>query len=128
MAELRAVVEGLRTPDVDRDGLLPAIRSLADLLSRVHHIDIEVVADGEPRPWRDAPSTRCSASSRRPSPTRSGIPEPAKVTVSVANGDGLAVTIRDDGQGFEPDARPESRPTSRPHFDAGACLGHRGPI
>ena len=35
LAELRAVVDGLRTPDVDRDGLLPAIRSLADLLSRV---------------------------------------------------------------------------------------------
>ena len=29
----------------------------------------------------------------------------ARSTVSVANGEGLAVTIEDDGQGFEPDAR-----------------------
>jgi signal transduction histidine kinase len=28
-----------------------------------------------------------------------------KVTVSVANGDALAVSIKDDGMGFEPDAR-----------------------
>jgi signal transduction histidine kinase len=29
----------------------------------------------------------------------------ARVTVTVANGDGLDVTIRDDGHGFEPGAR-----------------------
>jgi signal transduction histidine kinase len=29
----------------------------------------------------------------------------ARITVSVANGGGLAVTIRDDGLGFEPEAR-----------------------
>jgi signal transduction histidine kinase len=64
MTELRAVVDGLRPPDVDRDGLLPAIRSLADLLSRVHHMDIgwSVTAS---RIWRDGRSTRCFASCRR---------------------------------------------------------------
>ncbi len=104
MTELRAVVEGLRTPDVDRDGLLPAIRSLADLLSRVHHIEIEVVADGEPglegraehEVFRIVQEALTNAVRHS---------EAAKVTVSVANGDGLAVTIRDDGHGFEPDAR-----------------------
>ncbi len=104
MTELRAVVEGLRTPDVDRDGLLPAIRSLADLLSRVHHIEIEVVADGEPglegraehEVFRIVQEALTNAVRHS---------EAAKVTVSVANGDGLAVTIRDNGHGFEPDAR-----------------------
>ena len=47
MEELRAVVEGLRTPDVERDGLVPAVRNLASLLTRVHHIQIDVVADTE---------------------------------------------------------------------------------
>ena len=104
MAELRAVVEGLRTPDVDRDGLLPAIRSLADLLSRVHHIDIEVVSDGdhalEGRAEHEVFRIVQEALTNAVRHSRA-----AKVTVSVANGEGLAVTIKDDGQGFDPDAR-----------------------
>jgi len=104
MTELRAVVEGLRTPDVERDGLLPAIRSLADLLSRVHHIEIEVLADIEPglegraehEVFRIVQEALTNAVRHS---------EAAKVTVSVENGDWLAVTIRDDGHGFEPNAR-----------------------
>lgn len=104
MTELRAVVEGLRTPDVDRDGLVPAIRGLADLLSRVHHIEIVVVADGEPglegraehEVFRIVQEALTNAVRHS---------QAAKVIVSVASGDGLAVTIVDDGQGFEPEAR-----------------------
>jgi signal transduction histidine kinase len=104
MTELRAVVDGLRTPDVDRDGLLPAIRSLADLLSRVHHIEIEVVCDGEPdlegRAEHEVFRIVQEALTNAVRHSQAG-----KVTVSVANGDGLAVSIKDDGMGFEPDAR-----------------------
>lgn len=104
MAELRAVVDGLRTPDVERDGLVPAIRSLAELLSRVHHIEIEVVADGEPglesraehEVFRIVQEALTNAVRHS---------QADNVTVSVANGEGLAVTIRDDGQGFEPQER-----------------------
>ena len=104
MTELRAVVDGLRPPDVDRDGLLPAIRSLADLLSRVHHMDIEVVCDGEPdlegRAEHEVFRIVQEALTNAVRHSQAG-----KVTVSVANGDGLAVSITDDGTGFEPDAR-----------------------
>jgi signal transduction histidine kinase len=104
MTELRAVVDGLRTPDLERDGLVPAIRSLADLLSRVHHIEIEVESDGDPglegraehEVFRIVQEALTNAVRHS---------QAAKVTVSVANGDGLDVTIRDDGQGFEPGAR-----------------------
>lgn len=104
MAELRAVVDGLRTPDVDRDGLLPAIRSLADLLSRVHHIEIEVLCDEDPdlegraehEVFRIVQEALTNAVRHS---------HAARVTVSVANGDRLAVVVQDDGLGFEPDAR-----------------------
>jgi signal transduction histidine kinase len=104
MTELRAVVDGLRTPDVERDGLVPAIRSLADLLSRVHHIEIDVVADGEPglegraehEVFRIVQEALTNAVRHS---------QAARVTVTVANGDGLDVTIHDDGHGFEPGAR-----------------------
>jgi signal transduction histidine kinase len=89
---------------VERDGLLPAIRSLADLLSRVHHIEIEVVCEEDPdlegRAEHEVFRIVQEALTNAVRHSRA-----AKVTVSVANGDGLDVTIRDDGQGFEPGAR-----------------------
>lgn len=104
MAELRAVVEGLRTPDLDRDGLLPAIRSLAELLSRVHHIEVEVIADGEPdlegRAEHEVFRIIQEALTNAVRHAQAG-----KVTVSVVNGEGLLVTVSDDGLGFDPDAR-----------------------
>jgi signal transduction histidine kinase len=104
MAELRAVVEGLRTPDVERDGLLPAIRSLAQLMSRVHHIEVDVVADGEPdlegraehEVFRIVQEALTNAVRHA---------HAAKVTVTIANDDGVEIVVNDDGIGFEPDAR-----------------------
>jgi signal transduction histidine kinase len=102
MAELRAVVEGLRTPDVDRDGLLPAIRSQAALLSRVHHLDVDVEANEEPtldgrvehEVFRIVQEALTNAVRHA---------QPARVTVSLVSGDSLQLTVRDDGLGFDPD-------------------------
>jgi signal transduction histidine kinase len=104
MAELRAVVEGLRTPDVDRDGLLPAIRSLAALLSRVHHIEVEVTADGEPNlDGRAEHEVFRIVQEALTNAVRHA--QAAKVTVSLVNWENLEVVIRDDGRGFDPSAR-----------------------
>ncbi|MDP9144714.1 MAG: GAF domain-containing sensor histidine kinase [Actinomycetota bacterium] len=104
MAELRAVVEGLRTPDVDRDGLLPAIRNLAALLSRVHHIEVVVVADAEPNlDGRAEHEVFRIVQEALTNAVRHG--QPARVTVSLVDGDELQVLVRDDGHGFDPNER-----------------------
>jgi signal transduction histidine kinase len=104
MTELRAVVDGLRPPDVERDGLLAAIRSLAALLSRVHQIEIAVLADTEPnldgRAEHEVFRIVQEALTNAVRHARAG-----KVTVSFADGAGLRVVVSDDGLGFDPDAR-----------------------
>lgn len=102
MAELRAVVEGLRTPDVDRDGLLPAIRSQAALLSRVHHLDVDVEADEEPNlDGRVEHEVFRIVQEALTNAVRHA--QPARVKVSLLSGDSLQLTVRDDGLGFDPD-------------------------
>jgi signal transduction histidine kinase len=104
MAELRAVVDGLRPPDVDRDGLVPAIKSLAELLSRVHNIEVEVIAEGEPNlDGRSEHEVFRIVQEALTNAVRHA--EAARVTVSVVGVDSLQLTIRDDGHGFDPDAR-----------------------
>ena len=104
MAELRAVVDGLRTPDVDRDGLIPAIRSLAALLSRVHSIEVDVVADAEPElESRAEHEVFRIVQEALTNAVRHA--EAASVSVTVVSSNGLQVTVRDDGQGFDPGGR-----------------------
>ncbi len=104
MTELRTAVDGLRTPDVDRDGLLPAIRNLATLLSRVHKIEIDVDAATEPdlegsvehevfRIVQEALTNAVRHASAR------------RVRVRIQNGATLAVEVADDGNGFDPYSR-----------------------
>lgn len=103
MIELRAVVEGLRTPDVDRDGLVPAIRSLAQLMSRVHQIEVDVVADTDPDLGRREEHEVFRIVQEALSNAMRHA-QAAKVTVSLSDGAGLRVTVSDDGIGFDPDS------------------------
>jgi len=104
MTELRAVVDGLRTPDVERDGLVPAIRGLAQLMSRVHQIEVEVVAEAEPElGGRAEHEVFRIIQEALTNAVRHA--QAAKVTVSMSNGESLEVIVEDDGVGFDPDAR-----------------------
>jgi signal transduction histidine kinase len=70
----------------------------------VHHIEIEVLCDEDPdlegraehEVFRIVQEALTNAVRHS---------HAARVTVSVANGDRLAVVVQDDGLGFEPDAR-----------------------
>lgn len=104
MAELRALVEGLRTPDVARDGLVSAITSLAALLSRVHHIEVEVVADTEPN-LDGATEHEVFRIVQEALTNAVRHAQASRVTVTLVNADNLEVAVSDDGRGFDPSAR-----------------------
>ena len=105
MGELRSAVEGLRSPDLERDGLVPTLRRSAVLVGRVYGIEIEVVVDGdvnlEPRNEHELYRIIQEAQTNA---VRHG--DPDRIDIRLAATDkGLEATVRDDGVGFDPDSR-----------------------
>ncbi len=113
-AELRVLVQGLRPPDLDADGLVGSLRKRAALLSRAYGIDIAVtVGDGaddgsdppelEPSVERDAYRVVQEALSNA---LRHGDPRHIAVVVHRSAGPAPAppivvIDVTDDGHGFD---------------------------
>jgi signal transduction histidine kinase len=108
-AELREVVEGLRPADLERDGLVVALRSHLAVAGRAHGIAVELDAECEPGLDADAEHQvlrvvqEAVANALRHA-------EPDLVTVTLAEpagpgGPELVVRVTDDGVGFDPQAR-----------------------
>lgn len=103
LAELRSLIVDLRPADLDADGLVAALQTHADVVSRVHGVPVVLEADGvhtlDPEQERQVFRVVQEAlhnAVRHAAPTR--------VTVSVAGVPGtLVVTVADDGAGFDPD-------------------------
>jgi len=104
-AELRAVVVGMRPADLAGDGLDAALRKQAELLDRVHPADVRFVGRPVPRllpPEREEAVYRIAQEALH-NALRHG--SPRTVTVDLANGAGaVALTVTDDGAGFDPAA------------------------
>ena len=107
MGELRTVIDGLRSSDLERDGLVPTVRSLAELLSRAYRTEIEVVVEGdleleaatEHELYRIIQEALTNA-------VRHG--QPRQVDISLTAGDEkLEIVVKDDGTGFDPGSRME---------------------
>ena len=45
--ELRSLILGLRPPELERDGLELTVQKTAEMLGRVHNVDVELIADEE---------------------------------------------------------------------------------
>lgn len=101
--ELRSLVFELRPPDLERDGLAGALRKHVDVLRRLdgRHIELEaepVSADAE----RDPQVLRIAQEAIQ-NALRHADAEHVWVTLCQRGGR-LALEVRDDGLGFEPDA------------------------
>ena len=108
-AELREVVEGLRPADLERDGLVVALRSHLAVAGRAHGIAVSLEAACEPGLDADAEHQvlrvvqEAVANALRHA-------KPSRVTVTLTepagpDGGELVVRVADDGVGFDPQAR-----------------------
>ena len=114
LEELRALIQELRPPDLERDGLCGALRKQVDSLARLHGMEIDLEADDGVSAGgdgtRDAEVLRVALEALA-NALRHGRGL-TRVVVGLAPRDdgtgGLVLSVRDDGAGFDPDD-PELR-------------------
>jgi signal transduction histidine kinase len=105
--ELRSLINELRPPDLERDGLCGALRKRVEVLRQLHGSAIELEVDdtvsaGE----RDGEVFRIAVEALQNAARHAGAEH---VSVRLGQSDGrLALEVRDDGVGFDPDD-PELR-------------------
>ncbi len=113
--ELRTLVQGLRPPDLDADGLVGTLAKRSELLARAYGVAVDVVADEtgrraadelDPLVEREAYRVAQEALSnalRHAAPSRITV-SVASVTAAAEAGPGrgeLVVAVTDDGDGFD---------------------------
>ena len=104
LAELRALIMGLRPADLTRDGLTGALAKEIEMLRQVHAIEIELDVDPTQPPEidsdRDAAVLRIAQEALHNAVRHAAA---GRVTVSLSACDGEpTLTIADDGVGFDP--------------------------
>jgi signal transduction histidine kinase len=104
LAELRALIMGLRPADLERDGLAGALTKEVEMLRRVHTVDIglaiEPAQPADVGVGRDAGVLRIAEEALH-NAIRHAAAE--HVTVTLTGGDAETVlTVADDGVGFDP--------------------------
>jgi signal transduction histidine kinase len=111
--ELRALIQELRPPDLERDGLCGALRKQVESLARLHDAQITLHTDdgataGGADGTRDADVLRVAqealANALRHGRGRTLV----AVRLAARDGGGLVLDVRDDGAGFDP-SDPELR-------------------
>jgi signal transduction histidine kinase len=111
LAELRSLIMGLRPADLERDGLVGALRGEAMMLQRIHGIEVTLDADSVSGPGdgeRDAGILRIAGEALH-NAVRHAAARRVSVRLRDAHGDGsMTVEVTDDGIGFDP-ADPELR-------------------
>lgn len=106
--ELRALIDELRPPDLERDGLCGALRKQVDVLRGVHpaQIDLETDDGATAGPTRDGEVLRIAQEAianalRHAGASRVGIALRGRPD---GEGGGLVLEVSDDGAGFDPSA------------------------
>jgi GAF domain-containing protein len=65
LEELRSLIQELRPPDLDRDGLCGALRKRAAVLDRLHDAELVLDIDAQATTGRPSATARCCGSRRR---------------------------------------------------------------
>ncbi|MDP8930645.1 MAG: GAF domain-containing sensor histidine kinase [Actinomycetota bacterium] len=105
LSELRSLVLDLRPPDLERDGLVETLRKQLDVLSHVHGVDIRLSAGAATRfaPDVELHAFRVAQEALTNALRHAGA---ERIDVEVdSHGDVLVLEVRDDGAGFDPEAR-----------------------
>jgi signal transduction histidine kinase len=121
LEELRSLIFELRPPELERDGLCGALRKHAEMLRRLHHLEIDVdIDDTIPAPRaagatgpavartgaRDREILRVAQEALQNAIRHAG---PRRLGVRLGRRDGrIELEVSDDGAGFDP-ADPELR-------------------
>jgi len=111
LEELRSLILELRPPELERDGLCGALRKHAEMLRRLHHVEIEVdiddaVSAGAGSGARDREILRVAQEALQNAIRHAA---PQRLGLRLARHDGrLELEVTDDGAGFDP-AEPELR-------------------
>jgi signal transduction histidine kinase len=110
LEELRSLIFELRPPDLEKDGLCTALRKHVEVVSRLHHAEIDleledrIQSSGDGK--RDREVLRIAQEALQNALRHSGAQH---VTVRLGAEDGLLLLeVADDGAGFDP-AAPELR-------------------
>ena len=105
-AELRALVFELRPPALDADGLVTTVRKHLEVAGRAHGLHVELRTTGEeqlsPQTEREVFRIVQEAVTNVLRHARASTLE----VVLAFDPGGVSVTVRDDGAGFDPGARP----------------------
>jgi signal transduction histidine kinase len=104
ISELRSLVFQLRPAAIETEGLAEALRKHVDVLRRVHSTTVELELAGTPRlrPGVDEEVFRIAQEALHNALRHAGA---ARISVRLEeNGDGLALSVSDDGAGFDPGA------------------------
>lgn len=102
LAELRSLIVDLRPADLAADGLVAALRTHVDVVSRLYDVDVALRADADPR--LDAETDRQVfriVQEALHNAVRHASASRVDVAVST-DGSTLVVTVSDDGVGFDP--------------------------
>jgi len=105
--ELRALIDELRPPELERDGLAAALRKHVEVLAPLHGAEIEAELDEiTPDPERDRQVLRVAQEALNNALRHAAA---TRVELTLRNReDGLELEVADDGIGFDPDD-PELR-------------------
>lgn len=103
LAELRSLIVDLKPADLAAGGLVVALRTHVEVVSRVHHIDIGLQVEGERRldAEGERQTFRIVQEALHNAVRHAGA---SRIDVRLtASERGVTVTVRDDGVGFDPE-------------------------